>query len=59
MTAIRKWRATRDLKWTVGVDMRLHGKEHADVLSACAPLLGKLSSVRAFELVSEDRRLAR
>lgn len=55
VTAIRNWRATRALKWNVEVDVRLHAKEHADILAACAPLLGKLSSVCAFELVSEDR----
>jgi len=50
-TAVRNWRATRDLKWNVEVDLRLFAKANADVLAACVPLLRKLVSVRGFELV--------
>jgi valyl-tRNA synthetase len=48
-TAIRTWRAKRELKWNVEVDVRLHAKEHADVFATCAPILRKLGSVRVLE----------
>jgi valyl-tRNA synthetase len=53
VTAIRNWRAKRELKWNVEVDIRLHAKQSADVLAACAPLLRKLVSVRTVSLTSE------
>jgi valyl-tRNA synthetase len=54
VTLIRNWRAKSGLKWNHEVDVRLHAKEHADVLNATAPLLRKLCSVRKFELVSAE-----
>jgi valyl-tRNA synthetase len=52
VTAIGNWRAKRQLKWSNAVDVRLHAKKHGDVLSACAPLLRKLSTVRVLERTS-------
>jgi valyl-tRNA synthetase len=49
VTAIGNWRAKRQLKWSIPVDVRLHAKKHGDVLTACAPLLRKLSTVRVLE----------
>jgi valyl-tRNA synthetase len=54
VTLIRNWRAKGGLKWNHELDVRLHAKEHADVLNATAPLLRKLCSVRKFELVSAE-----
>jgi hypothetical protein len=52
VTVIGNWRAKRQLKWSVAIDVRLHAKKHGDVLSACAPLLRKLSTVRVLERTS-------
>jgi valyl-tRNA synthetase len=48
-TAIRNWRAKRDLKWNVEVDVRLVAREHGPVLDACAPVLRRMVTVRTFE----------
>jgi valyl-tRNA synthetase len=53
VTAIRNWRAKRELKWNVEVDIQLHAKQSADVLAACIPLLRKLVSVRTVTLTPE------
>jgi valyl-tRNA synthetase len=53
VTAIRNWRAKRELKWNVEVDIQLHAKQSAEVLAACTPLLRKLVSVRTVTLTSE------
>jgi valyl-tRNA synthetase len=54
VTLIRNWRAKGGLKWNHEVDVRLHTREHADVLNATAPLLRKLCCVRQFELLSAE-----
>ena len=54
VTLIRNWRAKGGLKWNHELDVRVHAKEHADVLNATAPLLRKLCSVRKFELVPAE-----
>src|SRR5260221_4100861 len=53
VTAIRNWRAKRELKWNVEVDIQLHAKQSGEVLAACTPLLRNLCSVRTLALTSD------